>query len=58
MSSARCSEKLSVWILAHSREKKVLHQIDLDAPISATPVAANKTLYVATMKTLHAIALP
>lgn len=46
------------WTLAHSREKKVLHQVDLDAPISATPVAANKTLYVATMKTLHAIARP
>jgi outer membrane protein assembly factor BamB len=44
------------WIFAHGREKKVLHQVDLDAPISATPVAANKTLYVATMRSLHAIA--
>lgn len=43
------------WILAHGRQKQVIHQLDLDAPISATPVAANRTLYVATMKTLYAI---
>lgn len=46
------------WTFAHGREKRILHQIDLDSPISATPVAANQTLYVATMKTLHAISRP
>lgn len=44
------------WVFAHGREKRVLHQVDLDSPISATPVAANGVLYVATMTRLHAFA--
>jgi outer membrane protein assembly factor BamB len=46
------------WIFRHSREKQLLHQSDLGAPISATAVAANGTLYLASMKALHALALP
>lgn len=34
-------------VLAAGREKKVLSQINLGAPVYATPVAANGTLYVA-----------
>lgn len=44
------------WIFALDREKKVLSQVQLDGPISATPVAANGTLYVATQGTLYALA--
>jgi len=44
------------WVLAAGREKKVLNQIDLDGPVSATAIAANGSLYFATMKTLYAVA--
>jgi len=43
------------WVFALGREKKVLSRVQLDGPISATPVAANGTLYVATQTRLHAI---
>ncbi len=46
------------WILAAGREKRVLHQTHLGAGISATAVAANGTLYVATMERLLALASP
>lgn len=42
-------------VLAARREKQVLFEADLGAPISATVVAANQTLYVATMTHLHAV---
>lgn len=42
-------------VLAASREKQVLSSMLLDGPISATPVAANGTLYVATQKHLYAL---
>ena len=42
-------------IFAHGREKKLLNTIELVSPINATVVAANGTLYVATMKTLYAV---
>jgi outer membrane protein assembly factor BamB len=42
-------------VFAAEREKKVLANIDLGSPMSATPVAANGTVYVATMKQLFAI---
>jgi outer membrane protein assembly factor BamB len=44
------------WVLAAGREKQVLSRIPLDSPISATTVAANGVLYVATMNRLYAIA--
>lgn len=43
------------WILSAGREKRVLSTVQLDGPISATAVAANGTLYVATMKRLYAL---
>lgn len=46
------------WILAAGREKKVLAEVDLEDPISATTTAANGVLYVATMTRLYALALP
>lgn len=42
------------WVLAASKEKKVLHSLRFDSPIHTTPVAANRTLFVATMKRLYA----
>jgi len=43
------------WVLAASRNKKVISSIDLDSPMHSTPVAANGVLYVATMKKLYAV---
>jgi outer membrane protein assembly factor BamB len=43
-------------VLAAGRTKKLLSSIRLDDPIHATAVAANSTLYVATMRTLYALA--
>ena len=42
-------------VFAASREKKVLSEMELGSPISATVTPANGTLYVATMKELFAI---
>lgn len=42
-------------VLAASKEKRVLSSIELDGPISGTPVAANGTLYVVTQKHLYAL---
>jgi outer membrane protein assembly factor BamB len=44
-----------LWVFAADRQKKVLATIDLGSPMMATPVAANGTLYVATMKELYAV---
>jgi outer membrane protein assembly factor BamB len=43
------------WVLAASREKKVISEIILDSPMHATPVVANGVLYVATMRNLYAV---
>jgi len=43
-------------ILAASKEKKVLAAVELGAPISSSPVAANGVLYVATYTHLYAVA--
>jgi outer membrane protein assembly factor BamB len=50
------SRKGDFMIFAASREKKVLQEINLGSPMSATPVAANGVLYVGTMNKLFAIA--
>jgi outer membrane protein assembly factor BamB len=52
------SNRRDFWILAAGREKKVLSTIELDSPISSTPVAANGVLYVATMTKLYALQKP
>lgn len=51
------SRKKDLWILAEGREKKVLCTTLLDSEINGTPVAANGTLYVTTMKNLYAFAV-
>lgn len=43
------------WIFAADKEKKVLFHTVFKNPISATTVAANGTLYIATMTRLYAI---
>lgn len=45
-------------VFAVSREKRLLSDIELGAPISATVTAANGTLYVATMTHLYAVTEP
>jgi outer membrane protein assembly factor BamB len=42
------------WVMAATREKKVLQNIQLDSPIHGSPVAANGVLYVTTMHWLYA----
>ena len=46
------------WVLAASKEKKVISSVSLKDPIHGTAVAANGVLYVATMKELYAIEAP
>lgn len=43
------------WVLAAGKEKRVLSSIRLDSAVHGSPVAANGTLYVATMTRLYAI---
>lgn len=42
------------WVLAASRQKRVLHHVNLGGAISATATAANGALYVASMSKLYA----
>lgn len=51
-------DKGKVTVFACSAEKKVLATNRLDGPVYTTPVAANGVLYIATTKTLYAIAAP
>jgi outer membrane protein assembly factor BamB len=46
------------FVFAANREKKLLSQIELGSPVSATTCAANGVLYVATMNRLYAIKSP
>jgi outer membrane protein assembly factor BamB len=43
------------YVFAASKEKKVLAELDLGNPISATTTAANGVLYIATMSDLFAV---
>jgi outer membrane protein assembly factor BamB len=43
------------YVLAASREKKLLSTLELDHPISSTATAANGVLYVTTMNRLYAL---
>ncbi len=43
------------WVLAASKEKKVISSIRLKDPIHGTATAANGVLYIATMKELYAL---
>jgi len=44
-----------LWVLAAGKEKKVLSQIGLGAPVWASPVAANGVLYVTSTRYLWAV---
>ena len=43
------------YIFAAQKEKTLLSEIELGEPVSATTMAANRTLYVATMSRLYAL---
>ena len=49
------TQRGELLVFAESREKKLLSEGNLGSAISATPVAANGVLYVATMKELFAV---
>lgn len=49
------SRRGDFWVFAADREMRLLAQLDLGAPISGTAVAANNTLYIATMFELFAV---
>jgi outer membrane protein assembly factor BamB len=49
------SRRGDFWILSATREKRVLAEVALGSPISATATAANGVLYVASMEELYAI---
>jgi outer membrane protein assembly factor BamB len=46
----------NLWVFEAGREKRILATIDLGSGMMATPVAANGALYIASMKTLYAVA--
>lgn len=48
------SRNKEFWTFAAEKEKRVIASVKLDAPIAATPVAANGVLYVASLETLYA----
>ena len=50
------TRKGDTYVFAAAREKKLLHTVEFKVPISASAVAANGTLYIATMTHLYAIA--
>ncbi|HCO96860.1 MAG TPA: pyrrolo-quinoline quinone [Phycisphaerales bacterium] len=43
------------YVLAASREKKLISSTKLDSPTCSTPVAANGVLYITTLKKLYAV---
>jgi outer membrane protein assembly factor BamB len=43
------------WVLAASKNKKVISMTELDSPMVSTATAANGVLYLATMKKLYAV---
>ncbi|MEM6673131.1 MAG: PQQ-binding-like beta-propeller repeat protein [Planctomycetota bacterium] len=45
-----------VTVLEHGKEKKMLGEVDMIAPVYSSPVAANGVLYIATQTHLFAIA--
>jgi hypothetical protein len=47
--------KGDLWILADSRVKKILSETRLDRAISASPIAVNGVVYVATTRNLCAL---
>ena len=52
------THKGDLCVLAAGREKRLIASVNFGSPINSTPVAANGTLYVATMKRLYALRKP
>ena len=52
------AEDGSLTVFAASKEKKVLNEINMGAPVYSTPVVANGVLYVQTTTHLYAITQP
>jgi outer membrane protein assembly factor BamB len=44
-----------LWVLAASREKKVISSTQLDSGVTGTPVAANGILYITTERKLYTL---
>jgi hypothetical protein len=44
-----------LWVLAAGKEKKILSEISLGAPLWASPVAANGVLYITSKQYLWAV---
>ena len=51
------TEDGDLCVLTASKEKKVLSQVNLGAPVYSTPIVANQTLYVASQTYLYAVGL-
>jgi outer membrane protein assembly factor BamB len=43
------------FVFASSKEKKIISQVNMNAPVLSTPIVANGTLFVATQTHLYAI---
>ena len=52
------TEDGTLAVFAASKEKKKLAEIDMGAPVYATPVVANGVLYIQTTTHLYAISKP
>jgi len=50
------TEDGDLFVFADSKEKKVLSQINMGAPVESTPIVANGTIVLATMTHLYSIA--
>lgn len=50
------TRKSDFFIFAAAKEKNLLSSVKLDSPIAGTATAANRTLFIATMKRLYAVA--
>jgi outer membrane protein assembly factor BamB len=50
------NEDGDLYVFEASKEKKLLNQVNMGAPILATPVVANGTLFINTQTHLYAIA--
>ncbi len=50
------NEDGDLYVFESSKEKKLLNQVNMGAPILATPIVANGTLYINTQTHLYAIA--
>jgi len=50
------NRRRKMFVFAAQKQMELLAEIKVDSPVDASPIAANKTLYIATHRTLYAIA--